>query len=328
MPLKRLNSKSEARNPKQIRNSKKQSSKVSNFEIRISIGDLLAWGYRELKVLGVREAQANTDRILEEVLKVERTHLFLNADQKAAARDVKRFRQLIARRKLRIPLAYLLKKAYFWNEVLEVGPGCLIPRPETEILVDSFIQKSGFGQNDFFTFADVGSGSGAIGIALLRHFKKARAVFLDISAGALAVTRRNVKRYGLTGRCKIIKSDLLKAVLKRPKLDAVISNPPYVAGKDWKTLEPEVLKEPHVALLGGQEGLDFYSRIALEAREVLKPGGVLGFELGWKLAKSVKNFVSKAQFHSIEIIKDYNRIDRVLLARMDEVTNGRVDDRK
>ncbi len=293
------------------------SVKLPDLVRSLTVSGLLAWAKDTLALLGPEEAKASSERLLEEVLEVERTALFMRADQKVSAARAKRYRQLIRQRKKRIPVAYLLGKAYFWDEVLEVDASCLIPRPETEILVDSFIRFSGFKKENRFTFLDLGCGSGAIGIAILRSFPKAVATFSDISAAALKVTKRNLKRYKLLERAETVRSDCFGAWQKKPKKwNAVISNPPYVADEDFHTLEPELGYEPETALKGGAGGLDFYRKISAEAKNFLNPDGLLCFEMGAGQAGAIKKFVLREGYESPRVFKDYLNIDRVMMARI------------
>ena len=247
-------------------------------KIKFEIGGLLNWAKNFLENLGPAEAKASSERLLEEVLGLERAFLFLNEKEAVSKPLAQRYRGLIQKRRQRIPVAYLLRKAYFWDEVLEVNEGCLIPRPETEILVESFIRRSGFTKKSRFTFLDLGCGSGIIGIALARNFPQSKVTFCDISKKALDLTKRNARRYGLLKRAEFIHSDLFSYWKKRKKKwDAVVSNPPYVADEDWHKLEPELMHEPETALRGGKEGLTFYNKISEEAKKFLNPGGVLFF---------------------------------------------------
>lgn len=287
-----------------------------------SIGGLLEQGRQELHSLGAEEAKASSERLLEEVLELERSALYVYSDRPVTAAQAKRYRLLIRKRQKRIPVAYILRKAYFWDEVLEVDESCLIPRPETEILVDSFIRFSGFTKESRFSFLDLGCGSGAIAIAILRHFPKANAVLSDISAGALRTAKKNLKTYGLLERSKTVKSDCFSALRKNVQAwDAVISNPPYVADEDFHTLEPELGYEPETALRGGSKGLSFYRKISAEAKTFLKPGGLLVFEMGAGQSGEIKKFAVKQGYQAVRIFKDYLNIDRVLMARVSSELN-------
>ncbi len=197
-------------------------------QVDSKINSLLEWGRRELAGLGPEESKASAERLLEEVLGFERTFLYLKAGERVSKKRAGVYCRLILKRKTRVPAAYLLQKAYFWNEVLEVRSSCLIPRPETEILVETFIRHSGIQKQSSFIFLDLGTGTGAIGIALLRHFPRACGTFSDISRSALRVTKRNLKHYRLLSRAEIVCSDLFEKFLKKKRRwDAVLSNPPY-----------------------------------------------------------------------------------------------------
>ncbi len=298
-----------------------------------TILEALDWGKLQLKSLGSSEAGLNTERLLEEVIGCDRASLYLEAHQKIPAIQRQKFKRLILQRKKRIPLDYLLKRTHFWNEILEVGPGCLIPRPSTEILVEKFIEKSGFSVKDgsvssgkksgAFSFLDLCCGSGAIGIALLREFPKATATFADVSREALQITKRNLKRYKILDRAKVIQSDLFESMdprLKHPgmtsiKWDAILCNPPYLSADDLKKAQPEILKEPRLALDGGKDGLEIYRRVISEAPRFLKPEGLLVFEVGKGQAGRIAR-ACRSSFKKIEIFKDYLHIDRVLIARL------------
>lgn len=291
--------------------------RASGKKIR-TLGQALEWGLQTLRFLGSREARISSERILGDILGFERVRLYLEAGNRMPPRQLARFRRLVGLRKKRFPLAYILKKAVFWNETLEVGPGCLIPRPETEILVEKFIERSGFRKDEPFSFLDLGCGSGAIGIALLRYFSRARGVLSDISPAALKMTRGNLGRYGLLARTEAVHSDLFKGFVGREEKgwDAIVSNPPYVADGQMAGLQPEVLREPERALRGGPDGLFFYRRIAGEACQFLKPGGILMLEMGYGQDRKIQNLIKETgRFSKAVIFKDYSGIPRVLMAR-------------
>lgn len=286
-----------------------------------TLAKILEWGKKELEFLGSAEAAEEAEKLLEEIVDSPRSTLYLEAERQIPAKDLRQYQEWIQCRKKRIPLAYILGKAYFWEESLEVGPGCLIPRPETEVLVERFIEVSGFSKENRFHFLDAGCGSGAIGIALLRYFQNARATFLDSSENALQFTRRNLARYSLGDRAEVVHSDLFEAVRSAAgenprKWDAMISNPPYLSKEDWENLAPEILFEPREALDGGRDGLAFYDRILSEATEFLNPGGRLALEVGKGQAACVRVKMQKSNFfREIQIFKDYNNIERVVLGR-------------
>ena len=286
------------------------NSKTTMTRIR----DLLSRGVEELQALGTSEAQASTESMLQELLNLSRSSIYLHSEQPVQDEITKLFDTQLEQRKTRIPLAYILGKTYFWKECLAVGPGCLIPRPETEILVE-IVTDLFKDPSTAFSFLDIGTGSGAITVSLLRHFVHARATLLDISQKALGYAEANLFRYDLRERSEMIVSDLFQNVDPAAKWDLIVSNPPYLSKKDWSQLQPELHYEPEMALRGGEDGLDFYRRILKEARRFLRPKGWLVFEIGIGQEEALQNLLTQNGFETIQIRKDYSGIERVIQAR-------------
>lgn len=280
-----------------------------------TLSELLQWGKAELAFLGSHEGDASAEVLLSEVLNLSRTSLYLEARQSVSDGHIRIYQDWVARRKQRIPTAYLTGVAHFWNETLSVDSGCLVPRPETETLIKAFVDCSGFSPDSSFSFADLGSGSGAIGIALLRSFPKARGSFLDISDKALAVTLRNLERYGLLDRAETVKTDLFHSC-SGLLWDAIVSNPPYFTQRDWDEVEPEVLKEPREALDGGDDGLLFYRQIAEEAAKYLSRSGFVLVEVGKGQSTQVDEIFRKRFLGGTRIFKDTLNIERAVMARL------------
>ena len=285
---------------------------------RQTLDQTLTWGKSQLLALGKIEAHASAERMLEEVLGSNRMLLHLEACRPIPAKTLEKYRRLIRRRRKRIPVDYLFGRCHFWNEILEVGPGCLIPRPSTEVLVERFIENAGFRKEERFSFLDLGCGSGAIGISLSRHFPQAQATFSDVSQKALDITCKNLRRYGLLGRASLTRSNLFAAFEKKKRRtwDAVVSNPPYLSAADLKMAQPEILYEPRLALDGGPDGFHFYRMILEKAPHYLKPKGVLVMEMGKGQARKIRK-ECLGVFKKVEIFKDYAGIDRILIARLD-----------
>ncbi len=305
---------------KQIVLSSNRDDVISSSGL-LTIGEILDWGMKELAGLGSTEARSSAEKLLETLLGLDRSGLYLQSDRYPREDRVRRYQTWIGRRKQREPFAYITGKATFWNEVLKVAPGCLIPRQETEALVEAFIENAGFKPNDAFSFLDLGSGSGAIGIALLRHFLNAKATFSDISEEALEMARVNLRRYELVERAEVVCSDLFEKFREASEIseirrwDAIVSNPPYLSRTDLENVEPEILFEPALALEGGEDGLDLYRRMAAHARQFLVAGSPLFLEVGIQQAEPVRRILEENNCHSIQISKDAMGIDRVLLAR-------------
>ena len=269
----------------------------------------------KLAALGIEESLEESERILEDVLETTRTALYAEPHKEISSAATERSFKILEGRKKKIPLAYLLGKKDFWEETLFVAPGCLIPRPETEILVEEVIQAV-HKKNHPLAFLDVGTGSGAIAIALLRTFRNSQGTLLDISQDALSIAEKNVVSYELQDRAQLIQSDLFAFFKAGEKWDLIVSNPPYLSDNDFIKIEPELRAEPREALDGGADGLDFYRRLIPEAKEFLKAGGMLALELGAGQCEAVSKWLQEAGYDSIQRSKDYLGVDRVLLARL------------
>lgn len=268
----------------------------------------LEWGTEELAFLGKYQARKECEEILETLFGVSRAGLYLASRFDPQA--FPQFEKWIEARKKRIPLAYLLGKAPFWEDEFQVEEGVFIPRPETETLIETFLKRSGWARSDSFYFLDLGSGSGNIGVTIAKIFPRSRGVASDLSQKALAASGRNAKRLGVSDRLRGVQADALSAF--RPQsFEVIFSNPPYVADEEWKGLEPEVRREPRRSLTAGEEGLDFYRRIFREL-SCLKKGGSLWVEIGWNQAQSVRPLFEEAGFQAIEAFKDLNQIERVM----------------
>ncbi len=295
--------------------SKKDSLPNPNDSRVKTLSGWLAWAGRELEALGPEESRAGAERFLENITGLQRFELYLKASSLLSVSQVQKLKRFVARRKNREPVSYILKKASFWKQVLRVDAGCLIPRPETEILVESFIRESGFKKQDSLGFLDLGCGSGAIGIALLDHFQKAQGCFADVSEEALRIARRNLADGGWLERAVVRHSDFFEAFKKPPqRFDAVLSNPPYFAQEDWVEVEPEIFYEPRGAFDGGRDGLDFYRRFSAEAPAFLEENGILALEVGAGQASKVSKFLQQS-FGNIRIFKDHAGIERVIMAK-------------
>lgn len=284
----------------------------------LRVGDLLVWGRMKLESLGETQAEFEAERLLEHLLNCSRSELYLRFNETLGSGKQILYCDWIDQRKSRMPLGYILGKAYFWDLELSVGPGCLVPRPETEMLVESVIRLSGLGKNQPFLFLDCGTGSGAISLALLRHFTNAEAVLLDASPEALAYAKENLKRYGLEHRAQVIEHDFRKSMdfLKdaSQKLSLIVSNPPYLSDADMGQMEPELAYEPRQALWGGKDGLDEYRSLVRQAAECLKPGGCLAFEVGQGQSGAVSDLIREQSFFAEpEIILDYLGVERVVM---------------
>ena len=276
--------------------------------MKIEAFSWLEWGACELAFLGKQEAIRECEQALETLFGISRSELYLTAPSDPIA--FSQFSEWVRARKERTPSAYLLRGVHFWDDGLEVEEGVFIPRPETEVLIESFFSASGLRKPDAFKFLDLGTGTGNIAVTMAKLFPNSRGAAVDLSRKALAVARRNARRLGVSDRLQFVQADGLPAFGKEI-FDCVLSNPPYIASRDWPTLEPEVRREPRLALDGGEEGLDFYRKIFRQI-DCLKCGGSLWVEIGWGERAQVQKLFEAANFHGIRIFKDFNQIERVI----------------
>ena len=216
------------------------------------------------------------------------------------------------------PIQYIMGNSEFCGLDFVVNENVLIPRPETEILVETGLEiakKTPTASRQCpIRILDLCTGSGCVAIALTKRILNCKIVASDISDDALGVARLNAENHGLCGRIEFVKSDLFRNL--SGSFDIILSNPPYISGPDFSDLPEEVLKEPRIALYGGEDGLDFYRRIFDEAGKFLKHGGYIALEAGYGQAGSIKKIIeSSGGFEFAGTVKDFNDIDRIISAK-------------
>jgi release factor glutamine methyltransferase len=228
-----------------------------------------------------------------------------------AARDATEFETFIARRAAREPFAYIIGRREFWSLDFEVTRDVLIPRPDSETLVE--VALKAFAAAPPRRIVDLGTGSGCLLMALLSEWPHATGLAVDISPAALALARRNAERLGLAQRIEFVCSDF--GALQRGPFDLAVSNPPYIPANEIEGLEPEVAGfEPRLALDGGPDGLEAYRRLAEALPGVLLQGGRVLLEIGWTQAEEVKNILENQGFVDIRVIRDLAGQDRIVEA--------------
>ncbi len=229
-----------------------------------------------------------------------------------------RYTALIARRAVREPLAYVVGTKEFWNLAIEVSSHVLIPRPETEGLVEAALDRLRGTVAEGGLVADVCTGSGCVAIALATERPGIQIIATDISEPALAVAARNAQRHGVADRIRFVRTDILTGI--NDKFDMIVSNPPYIPLGDRPRLQPEVRDyEPALALFGGDDGLDIARTLAQHATVRLKPGGVLMFECGAGQERGVRELIANAApLIMINVRHDLQGIPRVAIARLPE----------
>jgi len=231
-------------------------------------------------------------------------HRALDADASARLGD------FVARREAREPISQILGRKGFWTLMLNVSPGVLTPRPETETLLDVVLPA--FAPERAFSVLDLGVGSGAIILSILAERPKAKGLGVDVSEDALAVARDNAANLGLERRLALLRGDWTSG-LGDASFDLVVANPPYIATAEIETLAPEVRDhDPRIALDGGADGLDAYRRLAPEILRVLRPGGRFAVEIGHDQAAAVKNLFAEAGAEDLAAHRDLGDRDRVI----------------
>lgn len=228
---------------------------------------------------------------------------------RTASSDCPALTDAVMRRARREPLQYIIGSVCFYREEYFLSPHCLIPRSDTEILVDCAIKNMPEGAS----FLDLCTGSGCVAISVLKNTVGTTAVAVDISAGALEMAQKNARHNGVDGRLTLTERDALSGVIDG-KFDAILSNPPYVTSRAYEGLEPEIYYEPKAAFVGGEDGGDFYRYITKNYRDSLKDGGFIAYEIGYDQAEMLLQIAKEAGM-SCQIIKDLSGNDRVALLR-------------
>jgi release factor glutamine methyltransferase len=268
---------------------------------------------RALSVAGVDTARLDAEVLLARACGVSRAMLMTEAVQ-LNPDVIRAFRRMVARRAEHEPLAYIIGRKEFFSLDFEVTPAVLIPRPETETLIEEAL-KFLAPRKKPPRVLDIGTGSGAIAVAIAMNALDAHLVATDVSDDALEVARHNATRHRCEDRIDFIRADLFPAADAR--FDLIVSNPPYIADADLDALQPEIrLYEPRLALTAGPDGLDFYRRIAADCRSRLNPDGALMVEIGAGQASAIEALFRRAGFSNIDAVRDLAGIERVVLARL------------
>lgn len=277
--------------------------------------DFLAYTTKAFKEGGIEGYRQEAEILLSEVLKVESLSLYLE-DIEINPCNKKRLEEFARRRLGGEPLQYIINKAFFNGLTFKVEEGVFIPRPETEVLVETTLNilKDKVLSNP--CILDLGTGSGNIAISLTKELSSCKMIATDISPISLKVAEKNAKEYDLVDRIKFLKGNLFEPLSDfEGGLDVIVSNPPYVTCCELNELQAEVKREPLLALSGGEDGLYFYREIISKASSFLKRSGFLVMELAGGRWQKTQNILSDIDYKNIKVIKDYSGIERVLVAR-------------
>ena len=284
-----------------------------------TIQKLLNWVTEYLTNKGVEAPRFSAELLLSHVLGLKRIELYTQFDKPVAAEQLDRLRDMVKRAGQNEPVAYLTGKTEFYSLELEITRDCMIPRPETELLVQRAVEF--LRARDGVQFiCDLCTGSGCIAVAIAKNFAGARIIATDISDAALAVAAGNVQKHQLAERITLLCGDLFEPLI-RPldvdKFDLIVCNPPYVSSAEYDNLDKNVKDyEPRLALHAGEDGLDIYRRIVEKIDQFLKPGAGLMLEIGYAQGPAVRELLEQTSaFAEIRIEKDYHDNDRIVTAR-------------
>jgi len=281
---------------------------------------LINWTSQYFSENGIENPRLDAEVLLAHSLRTNRLRLYLNYDKPILKGELREYKKLIKRRIRREPLQYITGYQEFWSLNLKVTKGVLIPRPETEILVEEAIKT--FPQNELFdktiNILELGTGSGAVAIALAKELQRGSIVATDISDIAIKTARENAKVHGLEKQITFLKGSLFEPVRERiGTFNLVISNPPYIPIEDFRDIQPEVRDfEPRISLNGGKEGLKFYRQILSQIGRYLAKDGWVILELGKGQAEKVTRLIElTGEFNPTSIVKDFSGIERVVKAQ-------------
>jgi len=290
------------------------SIKTSSSTMAPRVDELVEEGASRLDAAGIPSARLDAEVLLAEVLGVDRVAIHTRGSNDVAASAVLSYRAMLGRRAGREPLAYIVGHREFWSLEIDVTSAVLIPRPETEVVVESALGLLRGQEAPEPSVCDVGTGSGCIAVVLACEAPQASIVAVDISDAALDVARRNVEKHSVGARVELVRSDLFAAIRGR-RFDLLVANPPYISTAALAELEPELQREPRGALEGGTDGLGIIRRLLADAGETLKPQGFLVMEIGADQRNAVLQLATGCGFTDLRVQADYAGMPRVLIAR-------------
>ncbi len=280
----------------------------------MNIDNLLAAAALQLAKAGIEDANLDARLLFQHLAKITRSQLVLQGQQAVDDRMLEQYQHLVRLRSQRIPLQYLTGSQEFWSLDFTVSPSVLIPRPETEFLLEQVLATCS-PDGKISTVLDMCTGSGVIAVILARELG-CSVTAVDISEAALAVAATNLNRHQVSERVVVVCSDLFAALNEKRKFDLIVSNPPYIADDQILTLEPEVgVAEPYLALSGGPTGLRIIEQIATGAERFLHPGGWIFLEIGADQKKAVEILFRVRRYDEVRVIDDWAGRPRVLQAR-------------
>lgn len=273
---------------------------------------ILEWTTGFLKQKGVESPRLEAELLLAHARQCQRIRLYTDIDDELSEAERTQMRESVQRRARREPLAYIIGTREFYGRSFEVGKGVLIPRPETEILVDACLEH--IPREEPQLIAEVGFGSGCIAVTIARQRPQCRVMATDLSPRAMEIATLNVHKLNVADRVKLLAGDVLEPLLDGGvQFDGLISNPPYIREDERESLQPEVVQhEPPEALFAGHDGLDIVRRIAADASKILKPGGFILLELDPAQCETVAALLQESGFRSTAIRRDLSGTSRIV----------------
>lgn len=278
-----------------------------------TIRKVLLWTTQRFEKEDIDAPRLTAEILLAHVLKVDRVRLFMELDRPLQKDELAEFKALIQRRMQFEPTQYLTGFKDFYNRRFAVDPRVLIPRPETELLVEAVLQL--LPKDAPSRVLDLCTGTGCIGVTIAAERPQASVWITDLSTGACEVATANAEKHEVASRVSVLHGDLFAAIPAGARFDVVVSNPPYIKRSDLPGLQKEVRKEPVAALDGGEDGLDFVRRIADGSHGALKRGGWLALEIGDEQGDAVKQVLTRSGYHAVRVDKDLSRLDRLGFAQ-------------
>ncbi len=266
-----------------------------------------------LEKKGIESARTNAELLLSSILKCKRLDLYLSYNRPLSGEETSKYREFISRRGKYEPLQYIIGNVEFYGLNITVNESVLIPRPETEILVDEIVKFA--NSHNYLNILDIGSGSGNITLALAKFITNSKLTGIDISKDAIKVSSLNAKVLELSEQVNFLQEDIfnLSSDFGKNKFDIIVSNPPYVSREEYHSLQKEIVGfEPSIAVTDEDSGYTFFKKIVKESNDLLVSNGRLYFELGLGQAEKVKKMMIEYGLKSIEIKKDYENIDRII----------------
>ena len=253
----------------------------------------------------------DSEILLSKTLNRSKEEILVNLNKNINEKEISLFKEYLKRRIKNEPMAYILEEKEFWSKKFKVSKDTLIPRPETELLVDKLLK---IYRGKKISILDIGTGSGCIIISLISELNKSIGTGIDISKKAILIAKKNATKYNLSNRIKFLNKSFEGLVNKR--YDLIVSNPPYIERKDIKNLSDDIKKfEPRMALDGGNDGLDVIKKVIYKSKYILKINGLLALEIGNEQIKKVSNILIDNKFRIKEVIKDYKNNVRCVLAQ-------------